>query len=130
MDLNLNHDKFIMMDTDNFLEAYHQAGMAFLPHLFHYFERTKRSSRKYILRIKFLHKWDRAGAFEDHAISWLRTELTTDDGLMQLFRKTFEQMFAGDEFGPTTKLLRRTNYLAGDGHIFITGVSFEAANSD
>lgn len=127
LDLTLDREAYVHMSADNFEEAYQEAAIMILPSLLDYFQQTKRSSNLYILRLKFLNRWDSDSKFHEHGISWFRTELTEDNQVFNLFRRTFVQLFGpADPYDRDTRGKLRTNYLQGDRGIVITGATLEA----
>ncbi|NJM09873.1 MAG: hypothetical protein HC883_02990 [Bdellovibrionaceae bacterium] len=127
LDLTLNEEEMLPMNAGNFEEVYEKASILMLPSLLDYFQQTKKTSSLYILRVKFLNRWDTDDVYRPHGISWLRTDLREDNQVFNLFRKTFLQFFGSTEaYDRTSRGTMRANYLQGEQEVVITGVSFEA----
>lgn len=128
MNFDLHRENYIPMSSDNYTEAYSQAFLKLIPHIGNYFNEVKKSSDKFILRIKFLHKWEDTEAFLTHGVSYHRIAVHTSEELIQLFRNTFLRLH-GDVNDPyTTKGRLRVNYLGGERMIYITGFTLEATD--
>lgn len=129
MDLTLDDDAQVPMTAENFNEAYKECLDLMLGSVVDYFEQTKNSSELYILRLKFLNRWDQDGEWTDHGISWERTYIRNMQQMINLFRKTFVQLFGSVNQYDTTKAKKlRTNYLSGDKTIIIKGLTLEATD--
>ncbi len=129
MDLTLDDGAQIPMTAGNFRETYQDSVKKLLPSVLRYFDETKASAQNYILRIKFLNRWDVDAEWENYGISYLRMHIREQNEIFNLFRQTFLQLFGSrDQYDLTAHKTLRTNYLMGDKEIMITGVTLEAAN--
>lgn len=126
MDFTFETDQVIPMARDNFRQAAQEAMVKMLPHVIRYFESVKESSNLYILRLKFLNRWDQDDEYQDYGISKFRTEIRTAKQLMNLFQQTLILIQGDPNDKMTTKHKLRANYLEGDKVIFIKGFTLEA----
>lgn len=127
LDMTLDRDAYVSMTADSFDESYEKAAVLILPSLLDYFKETRKSSNLYILRLKFLNRWDEDQKYIDHGLSYFRVELREDRQVFHLFRRTFLQLFGAESpQDKDSKGYLRTNYLQGEKKIIITGATFEA----
>ena len=127
LDINLFPEAYIEMTEENYTDSYAKAAVLLLPSLLDYFEETKKSSRLYILRIKFLNSWGEEEDYNAHAISYFRKELSKGSQLAALFDETFKMLFGPrNKYDKTTKNRLRAKYLEGEKRIYITGATLEA----
>jgi hypothetical protein len=127
LDFNLKKKNYIRMSRDTFAEAYAKAFREMIPSVLDYFNETKKSSQLYILRIKFLNRWDVLGSYSAHGISYYRVKIESQSEMINLFRHTFMQLLGPqDRHDLSSRGFLRHNYLTGENAVFITGLSLEA----
>ncbi len=129
LDFSLNESSYFELNDVNFLEQYKEIVKIFIPHIITYFKDTKKSSFHYILRIKFLNSFKSGAQLTEHGLSYFRTHVLSEEGMLQLFRVTMNQFF-GDvaKMGPTSRNKMRRNYLMGENTTIITGFTLEATD--
>jgi len=129
LDFTLNESSYVELTPQGFSQQYKELVKLFIPHVMMYFKDTHKSSFHYILRIKFLLAWDKESTPMTHGLSYLRSHILTEDGMINLFRLTLHQFF-GDSanLGLSSRKKIRRNYLTGDSRIIVTGFTLEATD--